>query len=99
MLSGWELIIILVAGVALLIWGPSKIPELAKGLGRAKAEFEKASRGDFSTGLNTETVRSSSSDDTIVILASSLGIKTEGKTKEQVVREIVANIKANKEAS
>lgn len=99
MLSGWELIIILVAGVALLIWGPSKIPELAKGLGRAKAEFEKASRGDFSTSLNTETVRSSSSDDTIVILASSLGIKTEGKTKEQVVREIVANIKANKEAS
>ena len=33
--------------VALLVWGPQKIPELAKAVGEAKLEFETASRGDY----------------------------------------------------
>lgn len=98
MLSGWELIVILGAAVALLIWGPSKIPELAKGLGKAKREFENASKGDFS-GFESETRRSNTSDDTLIVLASSLGIKTEGRTKEQIIQEVVASIKASKQSS
>jgi Sec-independent protein translocase protein TatA len=33
--------------VALLVWGPQKIPELAKAVGEAKHEFETSSRGDY----------------------------------------------------
>ncbi|MDK2975915.1 MAG: sec-independent protein translocase protein TatA [Candidatus Marinimicrobia bacterium] len=36
----WELIIILV--IILLIFGPKKLPELAKGLGKGLREFKKA---------------------------------------------------------
>lgn len=36
----WELIIILV--IVLLIFGPKKLPELAKGLGKGLREFKKA---------------------------------------------------------
>jgi len=30
----------------LLIWGPQKLPELAKSLGQAKHDLEKASKGN-----------------------------------------------------
>ena len=99
MLSGWELIILALAGVALLIWGPSKIPELAKGLGKAKSEFEKASRGITTESTVGNNVRSTPNDDSLLVIAGSLGLKTEGKTKEQILQEIVNNVKANKKSS
>ena len=37
-------IIIGVIVVVIFLWGPQKIPELARGLGRAKGEFEKATK-------------------------------------------------------
>jgi sec-independent protein translocase protein TatA len=37
-------IIIGVIVVVIFLWGPQKIPELARGIGRAKGEFEKASK-------------------------------------------------------
>jgi sec-independent protein translocase protein TatA len=97
MLSGWEWLIIIVGLVVLLLWGPSKIPELARGLGRAKAEFERASREYL---YETPKVKASrSDDDTIILIAKSLGIATEGKTREEIVQEIIANIKALKSSS
>ncbi|MEQ8176420.1 MAG: twin-arginine translocase TatA/TatE family subunit [Syntrophomonadaceae bacterium] len=39
----WELILILV--VALFVFGPNKLPEVAKGLGKAVNEFKNASMG------------------------------------------------------
>jgi Sec-independent protein translocase protein TatA len=33
--------------IALLVWGPQKIAELAKAVGEAKHEFETSSRGDY----------------------------------------------------
>jgi len=38
----WLIIGVIV--VVIFLWGPQKIPELARGLGRAKGEFEKASK-------------------------------------------------------
>ena len=38
----WEILLILF--VVLLIFGPKKLPELAKGLGRSMREFRKATR-------------------------------------------------------
>ena len=40
--GGWEVVLIL--AVALLIFGPKKLPELAKGLGQSIKEFKKSTR-------------------------------------------------------
>ncbi|MEN6350724.1 MAG: twin-arginine translocase TatA/TatE family subunit [Syntrophomonas sp.] len=39
----WELVIILT--IALFVFGPSKLPDIAKGLGKAVNEFKNASTG------------------------------------------------------
>ena len=44
MLDGVELIIVGIVALVVIMWGPSKIPELAKALGRAKGEFDKAQK-------------------------------------------------------
>lgn len=44
MLEGWEWIVIGVVAIVIIMWGPAKIPEFAKSLGRAKGEFTKASK-------------------------------------------------------
>jgi TatA/E family protein of Tat protein translocase len=46
-----ELIIILI--VALLVFGPKKLPDLAKSLGKGMAEFKKAA-DDFKSTINTD---------------------------------------------
>ncbi|MCX6178587.1 MAG: twin-arginine translocase TatA/TatE family subunit [Chlorobiales bacterium] len=42
-----EMDLVLIGGVALLFFGPSKLPELMKGLGKGLREFKKAQH-DFS---------------------------------------------------
>jgi len=100
MLSGWEWLIIIIGLVVLLLWGPSKIPELARGLGSAKAEFDKASREGLYE-IETPKAKASrySDEDIIILIARSLGLTTEGKSREEIVQEIIANIKALKSSS
>ena len=52
MFEGWEWLIIGVVAIVIIMWGPSKIPEFAKALGRAKGEFDKASK-EFQTAATT----------------------------------------------
>ena len=40
-IGGWEILLILV--VALIIWGPDKLPEIARKLGKTVRAFKKAS--------------------------------------------------------
>jgi sec-independent protein translocase protein TatA len=86
--------ILLILGViaVVLIWGPSKIPELARSLGRARREFDDASRG-LVQQASTPTA-TPSSPDSLVDTAHRLGINTEGKTRQEISDEIVKN--ANK---
>jgi sec-independent protein translocase protein TatA len=49
-----ELGIIAVMGVVLLLWGPQKIPDLARALGRAKKEFDAASK-EFQKAANIQS--------------------------------------------
>ncbi|HPB31588.1 MAG TPA: twin-arginine translocase TatA/TatE family subunit [Candidatus Sumerlaeota bacterium] len=44
MLGHWEIIAIIV--IALLIFGPKKIPELMKGIGRGLREFKNSMKDD-----------------------------------------------------
>ncbi len=96
MLEGWEWIIIGIVAVVIILWGPAKIPEFAKALGRAKGEFEKASK-EFqnpTTTINTSTPAVRTKEEVLFETARNLGIATEGKTKEQISKEISERVKA-----
>jgi len=114
-LGGNELLIIVLAA-GLLFLGGKKIPELAKGLGRAMGEFqrgrmevEKELTGAFPTDEDqpgapdgdqaTTKVRKLKGDhplpddamtgeSRVVKAARALGIETEGKSEEELKREI-----------
>jgi len=80
-------LIILIALVIILIWGPSKLPSLARGMGEAIREFRKAASGVAEEEVRRVEKREEI-DQKIIEMARSLGISTEGKTKEQILDEI-----------
>jgi sec-independent protein translocase protein TatA len=81
-----EWLIILIALVIILIWGPSKLPSLARGMGEAIREFRKAASS--AAEEEVRSVEKKEVDQKIIEMARSLGISTEGKTKEQILDEI-----------
>ena len=92
----WEIALILV--IVLIIFGPKKLPQLAKGLGDAIRQYRQASEGggglvpDTSTQANVPaqaTMTQSKAHDVLIETAKNLGIQTEGKTAEQISAEIV----------
>ncbi|MDA4125906.1 MAG: twin-arginine translocase TatA/TatE family subunit [Thaumarchaeota archaeon] len=96
-----ELIIIGVIVVVILLWGPKKIPEIARSIGLAKKEFDNAKKEATNIGTSMVTgaaAQSSSSpvmtsDEQLIETAHRLGIVTEGKTSQQISEEIVARAK------
>jgi len=89
-ISGWEWALIILIIVAILIWGPKKIPDLARALGQARGEFERATREHPTSHARQDEA---ASDDMLIETARKLGISTEGKTKEQISQEIVDKAK------
>jgi len=92
-------IIIGVIVVVIFLWGPNKIPELARSIGRARKEFEQAKSvienpTDAMLGVGSQsyapTPAQKSSEDILLETARKLGISTEGKTVEQISQEIVS---------
>ena len=82
-------VIILILAVVVLIFGASRIPQLARSLGQARREFEKGSKGDTaSVSQAMPTASAASPDDPLVQAAQREGIDTQGKTKEQIASEL-----------
>jgi sec-independent protein translocase protein TatA len=88
MALGYEWLILAGILVVVFLWGPQKLPELARSIGLAKKEFEKSAK-EVATPTGSTSATSDVSADPLIVAAKSLGISTEGKTKEQIAKEIV----------
>ncbi len=89
-LIGYEWLIVVAVVLVIFIWGPQKLPELARSIGLAKKEFDKATKEASGTVVSTTSVPTASAtgDDPLIVAARSLNIVTEGKTKEEIAKEI-----------
>lgn len=87
-----ELILILIA--ALFLFGPDKLPEMARSLGKAAGEFKKAQieaeheLKKIDKPLNEQDIK-------VHNLAIEMGIDVKGKTIEQLVEEIRNKVKSS----
>jgi sec-independent protein translocase protein TatA len=86
-----ELLLILV--VALFFFGPDKIPEIARSLGKATGEFKKA-QTETENEIKTLGEPLSEKDIKIHNLAIEMGIDVKNKTSEKLVEEIRSNIRS-----
>ncbi len=85
-IEGFEWIILLIIVAALFLFGPQKLPELARGFGRAMGEFR---RGRME--VEKEITQQFGQEDPRVKVeraASSLGLTTAGKTDLQIKLDI-----------
>jgi sec-independent protein translocase protein TatA len=87
-LVGSELLIAVGVLLVVFLWGPQKLPELARSVGLAKKEFERAAKETASTATVSASPQPTPSNDALIVAANSLGIVTQGKTKEEIAREI-----------
>lgn len=86
-LVDWTTIAAVGVLVVILIWGPQKIPDLARSLGRARREFDQASKGLSEPISNTTP--GAGAQEPLVDIAKRLGINTQGKTRQEITDEIV----------
>jgi sec-independent protein translocase protein TatA len=90
-------VVIAVVAIVFLMYGPKKIPELAKSIGMARKEFNDASKaaaGDVPAAARAAPAAASvpaipSTGDTLLDTAKRLGISTEGKTRDEISNQIV----------
>lgn len=87
-----EWLIIGVIVTVLILWDPGKIPKIAKAIAEAKKEYEKAV-ASLSEQLTSEVEEGHlTSDEKILKIAGELGIQTEGRTKGEIVKEILEKL-------
>lgn len=86
--------IILILIVALLLFGPNKLPELARSLGKATGEFKKAQM-QTETELNHMVKPLEDKDEKIHNLAVEMGLNVQNKSNEQLIEEIRSKIRSN----
>ena len=89
---GFEAIAVVAILLMVFLWGPQKLPEMAKSIGLAKREFERA--GQEMTSPSAPTSHEKDSSDPLIVAAKSLGISTEGKTKAELIGEISTKTQA-----
>jgi len=93
-IGGVEWVVVGIIAVVMLIWGPEKIPQLARMIGRARREFEEAQKelnnpvDQLLQSVGTGAEPPSTTDDELLDKAHRLGIVTKGRTREEVSAEV-----------
>ncbi|MEM3004575.1 MAG: twin-arginine translocase TatA/TatE family subunit, partial [Candidatus Bathyarchaeia archaeon] len=86
----WEIALIL--AIVLILFGPKKLPELAKALGDSIRQYRLASEGVSTTPTTATSTQPPQfkprESELLIETAKKLGIQTEGKTMDQISREI-----------
>lgn len=82
--------LLLILAIVLLIFGGKKIPELMRSMGEGVKEFKKASK---ELGEEEPTKKEGEKKEDLKGAARALGISTEGKTDEELRKEISENVK------
>jgi len=85
-LGGTEIMIIL--GLIILFFGATKIPDLARALGRAKGEFEAGTRDKPKPDTPVEDAER----ERVLKAARELGIPTEGRSLSDVKADVRAKL-------
>jgi sec-independent protein translocase protein TatA len=88
-LGGGEILVIVLV-IVILFFGATKIPELARSLGRAKGEFEKGAREAREELASAEKEHRPTDDEKIIKAAKEMGIPTEGRP----IGDIKADVRA-----
>jgi TatA/E family protein of Tat protein translocase len=87
--------IILIAVVVLLLFGPDKLPQYLRELGKLYAEVKKAQR-EFERELNPGALVSAPAikmpSPQVIEIAKKLGIGTDGKTEDELLIAIDAAV-------
>lgn len=88
MIGGQEWLIIIIG--ALLLFGPKKLPEMARSVGKAVAEYRRTAR-EFQREVE-ETSRVELEEREIspevLKIAKNMGIETEGKSEKEILKAI-----------
>jgi len=84
--------IMIIGLIIVLLFGASKLPELAHSVGRSMGEFKKAQKeaerelSEFERSLEATPKEAKKSK--VIKMAEELGIATEGKTEDELLDEI-----------
>ncbi len=89
-LVGYEALIVAGIIIVVFLWGPHKLPELAKSIGETKREFDKAAK-EAST-LSSTPGPSNENPEQVALITKSMRITTAGKTRVELAKEIASNV-------
>jgi len=87
--------ILLILVVVLLLFGAKKIPEFARSLGKAKAEFQRGQmivEREIREEQARDEQRGKKKSKNVVEAAKALGIDTEGKSENELKKEIAKRV-------
>jgi sec-independent protein translocase protein TatA len=88
-IEGIEWIVLLIIVAVLLLFGPSKLPELARGVGRALGEFRRG-RMEIEREISTELSTMETRDMRVRVekAAGALGVASSGRSEMQLKLDI-----------
>ncbi len=83
---------LLLFGAAMLLFGPEKVPEIARSIGKAMREYKKGLQGvtkDIQNQALLDETEPTSEEDSLIQTAKKLGIPTEGRPIEDIAQDII----------